>query len=40
MKNNSAHLVPELSRPLKVERIHVGGIEEKIVLLTQERDGS
>ncbi len=37
MKNNSAHLVPELSRPLKVERIPVGGIEEKIVVSPQER---
>lgn len=37
MKNNSAIPVPELSRPLKVERIPLGGIEEKIVATPQER---
>lgn len=39
MKNcTSARLVPELSRPLKVERVPVGGIEEHIVATPLERE--
>jgi uncharacterized metal-binding protein YceD (DUF177 family) len=38
MKNNISPPVPELSRPLKVERIPLGGIEEHIVASPVERE--
>lgn len=38
MKPPIKSLVPELSRPLKVERIPLGGIEERIVATPQERE--
>ncbi|MGE4351375.1 MAG: DUF177 domain-containing protein [Bdellovibrionales bacterium] len=39
MKNNITLPVPELSRPLKVDRIPLGGVEEKIVASPLERQG-
>lgn len=38
MKNKDKFAPPELSRPLKVERVPMGGMEEKIVATPLERE--